>query len=137
MRCLLLAVALLAPTAALAKGPLEFRLSFSPKLRKEAFTGRAYVVLTKADNKQLMRMVNWFRPEPFFAKDFTNVKPGEAMVIDGTALGFPVSLAKLPKGTYTVQAVIDLAPNDMSFATAPGNLYTISRMELDADNTGP
>ncbi len=127
---------LLLPTWALA-APLEFRLTFDAKSHKGPFTGRAYVMLTRADRKDLMRSVNWTRPEPFFAKDFKDIKPGEPMVIDGTALAHPTPLAKLPRGKWTVQAVIDLAPGDMSFATAPGNLYTITRLDLDPENTGP
>jgi hypothetical protein len=117
--------------------PLEFHLSFPEKVRKEAFTGRAYVMLTRNDVRGLMRSVNWVRPEPFFAADFKGVKPGEVMVIGGKALAHPTPLAKLPKGTWTVQAVIDLAPGSLSFSAAPGNLYAIQRLELDPEATGP
>ena len=45
---------------------------------------------------------------PFFGVDFEDLKPGEAVVIDASTLGYPFeSLADLPPGDYYVQAVLN------------------------------
>ena len=132
--CCLLAFFALASSASAAE--LEFHLRFPASKRAEPFTGRVYVMLTAGDMKQLLGGPNWFRPEPFFAVDVKDVKPGTAMVIDKTALGHPLTLDKLRKGTYTIQAVMDLRPNSAQFSRAPGNLYGIERQALDPATTG-
>ena len=119
-----------------AAEPLSFRLSFPAEVRREAFTGRAYVMLFKGDAPTLRSGVNWFNPEPLFAVDVRNVQPGQPIVLDAKALFHPVAMTKLPRGTYTIQAVIDTAPGVASFSTAPGNLYAIRKQELHPD-AGP
>jgi S-formylglutathione hydrolase FrmB len=133
MRALLLLVLLAGPVLA---EPLSFRLSWDAKTRPEPFTGRAYVMLFKANAPSLQKGVNWFNPEPLFAVDVKNVKPGETIILNDKALAHPTPLAKLAKGTYTLQAVLDTAPGVASFSTAPGNVYGISRREIDP-NGGP
>lgn len=125
MRVLILMLVLAGPVFA------EFRLKFDATVRREPFTGRAYVMVFKKDEPKLRSGVDWFRPEPLYAADFKNIKPGEEMVIGAKALAHPVPLNKLPRGTYTIQAVLDVAPGVASFSTAPGNLYTITRREID------
>ncbi|MGL4550043.1 MAG: hypothetical protein ACRC33_02550, partial [Gemmataceae bacterium] len=132
-RSLLLLAVLAAPAFA---EPLSFRLKFDPAARREPFTGRAYVMLVKKAEPKLKAGVNWFSPEPLFAADFKGVKPGEEMVIDAKALAHPVPMAKLARGTYTVQAVIDTAPGVASFSAAPGNVYAITRRDVGPD-AGP
>ncbi|MBY0231300.1 MAG: hypothetical protein K2W96_18615, partial [Gemmataceae bacterium] len=134
MRASILVLVLASPACAEA---LSFRLVFDKGQRAEPFTGRAYVMLTRADAKSLMPGVNWFRPEPFFAVDVKGAKPGEPIVIDRSALGHPIKLADLAKATYTIQAVLDFRPGRASFSAAPGNLWGSVRMVLDTDRTGP
>src|SRR5688572_10548435 len=126
-RALLLLALLAAPAPA---EPLSFRLNFPPAVRREPFTGRAYVMLFREDKKTLESGIDWLHPEPLFAADFKDVRPGEAMVIDGKALSYPAPMGKLPRDTYTIQAVMDLAPGEASFSTATGNLYAITRRPL-------
>lgn len=111
--------------------PLEFHLTFDAKAHPGPFTGRAYVMLFAKDEPQLRPGPDWMRPEPFFARDVKGVKPGEVIVIDKRDLGYPVKVDGVKKGTYTVQAVIDLAPGYHSFSRAPGNVYAVRRMALD------
>jgi S-formylglutathione hydrolase FrmB len=117
--------------------PLEFHLTFDKKTLDRPFTGRAYVMLFSKDEKQLRPGPDWLRPEPFFARDVKNVKPGEIIVIDKRDAGYPVSLDRINKGTYTVQAVIDLRGGSHSFSRAPGNVHAIKRLELDPAASGP
>jgi Putative esterase len=129
-----LAFFVLASSASAAE--LEFHLRFAAAQRAEPFTGRVYVMLFARDTPQLAGGVNWFRPEPFFALDVKGVKPGQTMILDKSALGYPITLDKLPKGTYTIQAVMDLRPNAATFSRAPGNLYAIKRQALDFAKSG-
>jgi S-formylglutathione hydrolase FrmB len=132
----LLGLALCPPAAAAA--PLEFRLTFDPSVSASPFTGRVYVLLTKADGRALPAGANWFRPEPFFARDVKGWRPGEPLVLGADALGFPYPLAKLPKGTYTAHAVMDFDRGDPHFSTADGNAHsTPLRREIDPASTGP
>lgn len=132
----LLGLALGAPAAAAA--PLEFRLTFDRSVCATPFTGRVYVLLTKADAKALPAGANWFRPEPLFARDVKDWRPGEALVLGADALGYPYPLAMLPKGLYTAFAVMDFDRGDHRFSTADGNAHSKPlRRELDPASTGP
>lgn len=118
--------------------PLEFRLTLDPAAAREPITGRAYVMLFAKDpGKQLRGGPNWFKPEPFFARDVKDWKPGEALMLGGDTLGFPTPLAKLSKGTWYVQAVVDRG-RGMSFSTSPGNVYAeTTKHDLDPAASGP
>jgi len=118
--------------------PLEFHVTFSKAVADRPFTGRVYVMLAKSDKTEPRFGPNWFRPEPIVARDVKDWKPGEDLVIDGTALAFPEPLAKLATATYSVQAVMDFDRGERNFSTAPGNGYSKSvRRELDPVATGP
>jgi len=128
-------VVLAAP--AWADGPLAFQLRFEKDLRAEPFSGRVYVLLTRQETKALPGGINYFKPEPVFARDVRDWQPGAPLRIDASALGFPHSLADLPKETYSIHAVLDLDQGERHFSTAPGNLHSAPlRRELDAASTG-
>src|SRR4051794_20202658 len=102
--CVALIVAALCVSSAHAD-PLEFHLTFDKKALDGPFTGRAYVMLFAKDTrqtKQLQPGPDWMHPEPFFARDVKNVKPGEIIVIDKRDPGYPVTLDKIKAGTWTV-----------------------------------
>lgn len=133
--CLLVIVA---ARASAAPAPLAFHLTFDPAIHERPFTGRVYVLLSKTDLRLLPSGPNWFRPEPFFALDVKDWRPGQALVLDGRALGYPSPLARLPKGTYTIHAVMDLDQGARSFSAAAGNVHNKpTRRELDPATTGP
>ncbi len=133
--CLLLLAVPALPAA--NAGPLEFHVTFDKTVSDKPFTGRVYVLLTKADRSGAPREPDWFRPEPVFARDVKNWKPGEEVVIDASALAFPEPLAKLPRATYSAQALMDFDRGERRFANAAGNGYSKPvRRELDP-NTGP
>ncbi len=128
---------LLAVPALTLAAPLEFHLTFDAKVRPTPFTGRVYVLLFPQETTALGTWPNWFNPQPGFAKDVVNWKPGEKMILDQSALSYPVSLDKIKAATWTIQAVMDVNPNHMRFTTAPGNIWTTTRRELDPATTGP
>jgi hypothetical protein len=132
----LLLVAL--PATGAENKPLEFVLTFDPAISRTPFTGRVYVMLSKSNPGGTLRSSpNWFKPEPMFARDVKNWEPGKPLTIGTEAIAYPASLAKLEKGTYFVQAVMDLGQG-MSFSAAPGNgwCHAVSHV-LDPASTGP
>lgn len=125
------------PRFAAAAGPLEFHLTFSREVSPEPFTGRVYVLVTRQATNSLPSGLNWFRPEPAFARDVISWKPGEPLVLGGDVLAHPMPLTKLVPGTYTVHAVMDFNRGSRQFSTAEGNGYSKGfRLELDPAGTG-
>ncbi|MGH7172718.1 MAG: alpha/beta hydrolase-fold protein [Gemmataceae bacterium] len=129
---------LLTPASAAAQSrPLEFRLTFDRGVSARPFTGRVYVMLFKQDAKELRSGPSWFHPDPFFAKDVKDWQPGQPLVLDGKSRGFPVTMDKVPKGTYSIQAVMDFDRGERAFSTAEGNGHSRTlRRELDGAASG-
>lgn len=119
--------------------PLEFNVTFTKEVSAKPFTGRVYLMLTKArGGVRPPASVNWFNPEPLFAKDVKDWKPGEPLVIGADALAHPVKLDKLPAGEYTAFAVMDFDRGNIHFSNAPGNGHSAPlRQMLNAATTGP
>lgn len=124
--------------AAAADRPLEFQVRFSSAVSKDPFSGRVYVFVLRRPIGDVPPGMSWFNPEPVFARDVKDWKPGEVMPIGAGCLAFPKPLAALPPGTYSVQAVMDFDRGDINFSSAPGNGYSKPlRLALDAARTGP
>ena len=101
---------------------LEFHLRFDKAAHDRPFSGRVYVMLTSRETKTLPAGVNWFKPEPLFARDVKDWQPGQTLVVGADALAFPHRLSELPKQTYSIHAVMDLDQGERHFCTAEGNL---------------
>jgi S-formylglutathione hydrolase FrmB len=119
-----------APVAAAQAKPLEFKLTFDPAAFDQPFTGRVYVLLRKTPSAP--PGMNWFRPEPGLAKDVTNWKPGEPLVLGAGAIEYPGPLADLKPDKYYVCAVMDRDLGGRDFAASPGNVYS-KAVEFDLD----
>jgi hypothetical protein len=118
--------------------PLEFHLTFDRAVSAAPFSGRVYVLVTKAQVKQLQTGFDWFRPEPVLARDVKDWQPGQILAVDADAAAYPYRLAKLPVGEWSVQAVMDFDRGNRPCTTAPGNAYSRPRrLKLDAAATGP
>ena len=123
------------PGQGLAQQSLQFRVSLSGKVANGQVaqgptTGRLYVFLTQDLQKQPMRGLSWFKPEPFVGLDVQGVEAGQVLEVDDRADGFPGPLSKLPFGKYRVQAVLD---HDIYYpepGAGPGNFFS-SVVELD------
>ena len=117
---------------AAAPKPPEFHVVFDRAVFASPFTGRVYILLSAREPKQLPSGPNWFAPEPFFAVDVKDWRPGETLAVGADALGFPAPLSKLKPGAYYVQAVMDFDCGGRSFAAAEGNGYSRPvRADLD------
>ncbi len=100
------------------------------------FEGRLFVFISARENREPRRGPDWFRPEPFFAIDVHQFRPGETRTIDSKADAFPNSLSQLPAGTYRAQAVLDHDLDHHQAGTAPGNLFSpVTTFECTAGAT--
>lgn len=118
--------------------PLEFQVTFEPAVSAGPFTGRVFVLLSRQTVQGVPGGINWFRPDPVFAQDVKDWKPGETLRLGADALAFPEPLAKLARGTYTLHAVMDFDRGARHFTSADGNGYSKGqRRELDPTSSGP
>src|SRR4051794_9134098 len=99
--------------------PLAFHVTFDRAVSDRPFSGRVFVMLSKSALGEPRSGLSWFKPEPIFARDVKDWKPGEELVIGPDALAFPEPLAKLPKATWSVQAVMDFDRGERNFSNAP------------------
>ena len=75
---------------------------------------------------------NWFRPQPFFAVDVENWKPGEPLRIGSRSDGFPGPLDEIKPGKYAIQAVVRLNLDTHQIGDGEGNAYgPVVHAELD------
>ncbi len=106
-------------------GPARFEVSFDPKVSDTSFTGRVYVTLHRRQVGKPPSGPNWFNPDPFYARDVRDWKPGAPLILDDTWESFPAPISKIGAGTYFAQAVMDFKRGDrISYAAAPGNGYS-------------
>jgi hypothetical protein len=127
----------LIPAPAQETRPLTFEVTLDKALARTACTGRLYVMLSSSSREPRLG-VNWFRPEPFFAIDVKDWKPGTTRTLAANAVAYPEPFGKLKKGKYEVQAVLDLdTALSRHFGTSPGNLYSEKRsLMLDPETGG-
>jgi hypothetical protein len=135
---LLVSVTLGAGAAPADRGPLEFEVTYPPELDRGPISARVYVMLGPgAGSGEPRRGPNWFRPQPFFAVEARDWKPGEPLRIGADAIGFPGPLATLPPGRYAAQAVVRLNPDTHRLGDGEGNAYgPVERLELDPEASG-
>jgi S-formylglutathione hydrolase FrmB len=118
--------------------PLEFQVTFDRAVSDKPFTGRVFVLLSKNTVTDLIAGVSWFAPEPMFAVDVKDWKPGEPLAVTDKALAYPLKLSELPAREYSVQAVMDFNRGGQSFSAAEGNAYGKAvRLQLDPKASGP
>jgi hypothetical protein len=109
-----------------------FQVTFSPTVSGKSFEGRVYVFLSAREMDGPPPGPNWFKPDPLFARDVKDWRPGQALVIDDQALGFPMPLRKVPAGSYWALAVMDFNRGEQSFSAAAGNGYSKPlRVQID------
>jgi len=129
----------------------QFAISIPASVRAEPITGRVFVFISH-DSAPEPRLYGhpFGRGTPLFGIDVSALKPGEAVVIGDTVLGFPfTSLKDVPAGDYYVQALVNLYTEvhradghtlwvhwdqweGQQATTSPGNLYsTVTKVHLD------
>lgn len=102
----------------------EFHIQYTKSVTEGPVSCRVYVILDKAIHRTPRNGPSIFNPEPFFAIDVEDWKPGEIIVLDNNSHGYPVELDRLPPELYAIQAVMDTNTTHRSFSVAPGNGYS-------------
>ena len=135
--------------------PLRFAVSFPKEKSATPLDGRVLLIVSTDGSAEPRTQVGiGLRTQQIFGVDVDALAPGKAAIVDATVLGYPLeSLARIPRGTYFVQAVLHryetfhLAdghvvklPMDRGegqhWNLAPGNLYSTPR-KVDIDPSRP
>ena len=129
-----------------ARTKMRFVISYGAQLGTQPVDGRLLLMLSSQPDGEPRFQID-FGPtgQPIFGIDVEGLQPGEEAVIDDRALGFPIdSIAQIPAGTYTVQALLHRyetfhrgdgktvkMPMDrgegQQWNRAPGNLFSTPR----------
>ena len=118
---------------------IKFEITIEGGLISSPKSGRLFVVMSPRDQAEPRLSIG--RPDagaiPMLARDVANFGHDKTETIDESAISFPIeSLAKLPAGDYSVQALFD-SNIDLKSVNAPGNLYSkAQRVHLDPQNGG-
>ncbi len=97
-----------APPTETKKG-LTFSVSFTKELSDQAQDGRLILILANNDKSEPRQQFNWgINTQLGFGVDVDGMAPGQEIVVDEKAFGFPArSLKDVPPGEYYVQALIN------------------------------
>lgn len=112
------------------EAPLRISVTFPALAGEQPLTGRVLLFLSKSEHGEPRRKMNWFAPEPVFAIDVKDLRPGEPVVFspqdffDPAALAFPEPLGRVEPGTYHAQILIDHDRTRRDYNEGPGNLFT-------------
>src|ERR1700690_828927 len=128
-----------------ASGP-SFSVSFPKSRSEKVLDGRIFLLLSNDPSPEpRMQIDDSVRTQMIFGMDVDGMRPGQAVVVDASASGYPIrSLRDVPPGEYYVQAVLHRyetfhrsdghtvkLPMDRGegqhWNIAPGNLYSAPR----------
>jgi hypothetical protein len=151
----ILLLSLLCPQLAELKseqtGGLRFAISFPETSNKEPLDGRLLLLVsTDSSEEPRFQISEDLTTQQVFGIDVEGLKPGQEAIVAADAFGYPVrSLAQVPHGEYTVQALLHRyetfkrsdghtvkLPMDrgegQQWNRAPGNLYsTTQKITID------
>ena len=152
-----LAVLLALAPGAVAQGP-EFRVTFPAERSAAPLDGRLLLMLAVGDDARepRFRISDGPDAQQVFGVDVEDWEPGTPRTVDALAFGYPLeSLAEVPAGEYTVQALLHRyetfhrgdghvvkMPMDrgegQQWNRAPGNLYSTPRtITIDPSRDAP
>jgi enterochelin esterase-like enzyme len=102
------AYACVPPTA--GRTSLRFEISFPASLDSQPVDGRVFLMIARNDDREpRFQVADWTGGQPFFGVDVDGLQPGQAAVVDGTTLGYPItSIADIPAGDYYVQGLLNV-----------------------------
>lgn len=124
------------PTGPAATAPeataTRISVTYDPSIAA-SYTGRVYLmtqpssVSTDGDarpGREPRYGPSWFNTRPFFGLDVVDWKPGEPLVFDDRAIGFPCRLSDITPGLHELQAVMRLNLDSPHLGSAAGNAYS-------------
>ncbi len=100
-----LALAALPASPAAGQASPRFEVTIAPAAHSGPLTGRLIVAVSRNDQFEPRLQISPAGPA-IFGIDLEAVSPGTSITVDERALGFPWSLAELPAGEYSVQALV-------------------------------
>jgi pimeloyl-ACP methyl ester carboxylesterase len=115
------------PTPIRVPNPITVNVTLDAGAAEQPLSGRLFVYCSRKMAGEPRLGPDWFAPEPFFALDISNFKPGLTRVIDDRADGFPEPISSLPSGKYRVQALLDQDLDSHHPAYGAGNVYSSVR----------
>jgi hypothetical protein len=137
------------PLHAQARPDARFEIVIPAALRSEALTGRAYVMISRTNDREPRFQIGR-TGVPFYGHDFVQLRPGAPVAIDRRDLGHQVdSIDEIPAGDYYVQAMVNVYSEfrradghvlwmhddqweGQNWRTSPGNMYSaVQRVHLD------
>ena len=97
------------PAGESTQGSFKFSISFSKEISDQAQDGRLLLLLSSNEKAEpRFQISDGLETQLVFGLDVEGMKPGEDIVVDGSAFGFPIqSLKNVPSGDYFVQALIN------------------------------
>lgn len=136
---------------------LRFEISLPPGPAGGAVDGRVLLMLSASGEAEpRMQIRDGVQTQQIFGVDAEGLAPGQTVVVDGSALGYPVeSLSDVPPGDYYVQALLHRyetfhradghtvkLPMDRGegqhWNRAPGNLYSAPvKMRINPASSAP
>src|SRR5258708_9946049 len=86
----------------------KFSISFTRELSDQAQDGRLIILLATNDKSEPRHQFNFgLKTQPAFAIDVEKMIPGQEIIIDATAFGFPIgSLREVAAGVYFIKTLI-------------------------------
>ncbi|HEY1837169.1 MAG TPA: alpha/beta hydrolase-fold protein [Rhizomicrobium sp.] len=142
-------IALVTAATSSAAPVTDFRVSLSPAASTAPMTGRLLIAIGQTADPE-PRLAIGFNGRPVYGMDISALKPGASVVLNGSAVGYPMPLSALPAGDYYVQAVLErydqvhredghtiwvpIHPmRDTPFTGLQGNLYSdVQRVHIDS-----
>jgi hypothetical protein len=87
----------------------KFSISFSKEMSDQAQDGRLLLLLSSNEKAEpRFQISDGLETQLVFGLDVEGMKPGEDIIVDGSAFGFPIqNLKNVPSGDYFVQALIN------------------------------
>lgn len=127
------------PVARAADRPeLAFEVTYTAECHPGPITARVYVMLGPEFGFSEPRFgPDWFDPQPFFAVDASDWRPGQPLRFGPDAIGYPGPLKTLKAGNYMAQAVVRLNLDAHSIGEGIGNAYgSPVLVRIDPDKGG-
>ena len=91
--------------------PPRFEVVFPTSVRQTPLTGRLVVILSKlapgaSGSTQRVLQPN-FQGPAIYGVDLDQLRPGQPVIVDQTAIGYPKPMVELPPGEYEIQARVN------------------------------
>jgi len=132
----------------------KFQISYTAAAHSGPLTGRLILLLAKQAEPEPRMLISRPIGPAMFGLDLHELRAGDPVTIDGSAVGYPTGLTELPPGDYYAQALVNVytqvhradghtlwlrvndGTNESWVNTTPGNLYSeVQKVHVTATGT--